>query len=92
MTDGENNAGKYSPREAAQLAADWGVKIYSIGFGGTAYYKVNGIFGTSMVPAGDAVDRATLSALSELTGGEYFQADSAEELAAVYQAIRNNFV
>ena len=34
LTDGENNAGRYSPREAAELASNWGIKVYAIGFGG----------------------------------------------------------
>lgn len=34
LTDGQNNWGKYSPVEAAELARDWGVKIYAIGIGG----------------------------------------------------------
>lgn len=34
LTDGQNNWGKYSPVEAAELARDWGIKIYAIGIGG----------------------------------------------------------
>ncbi len=34
LTDGQNNWGKYSPVEAAELAGDWGIKIYAIGIGG----------------------------------------------------------
>ena len=34
LTDGQNNWGKYSPVQAAELARDWGVKIYAIGIGG----------------------------------------------------------
>ncbi|MBI9107617.1 MAG: VWA domain-containing protein [Spirochaetales bacterium] len=87
LTDGENNAGKYSPREAAQLAAEWGIKVYAIGFGGTAYYEMESLFGKRRVPVGAAVDEATLRGIAEITGGTYFQADSAEELAAVYEVI-----
>ena len=87
LTDGENNSGKYSPREAAELAAGWGIKVYSIGFGGTAYYEMEGLFGKRRVPVGAAVDEETLRGIAEITGGEYFQADSAQELAAVYETI-----
>ena len=87
LTDGENNAGEYSPREAAELAAKWGIKIYTIGFGGTAYFEMDSLFGSRRVPVGAAVEEQTLSAIAELTGGEYFSADSAEEMAAVYEAI-----
>lgn len=87
LTDGENNAGKYSPREAAELAAKWGIKIYAIGFGGTASYEVDSLFGKRRVPLGSAVDEVTLRGIADITGGGYFQADSAEELAAVYEVI-----
>jgi Ca-activated chloride channel family protein len=87
LTDGENNGGEYSPREAAELAAKWGIKVYSIGFGGTAYYTTQGLFGNRKVPVGSGVDAAALKELSEITGGAYFQADSVEELSAVYEAI-----
>ena len=87
LTDGENNAGKYSPREAADLAAEWGIKVYSIGFGGTAYYEVDSLFGKRRMPVGSAVDEETLRGIAEITGGAYFQADSAEQLAAVYESI-----
>ncbi len=87
LTDGENNSGKYSPREAAELAASWGIKVYSIGFGGTAYYEMNGLFGSRRVPVGAAVDEQTLRSIAEITGGSYFQADSAEDLQAVYEQI-----
>ncbi len=87
LTDGENNSGKYSPREAAELAAEWGIKIYAIGFGGTAYYEMDSLFGKRRIPVGAAVDEATLSSIAEITGGAYFQADSAEELAGVYSVI-----
>lgn len=87
LTDGENNAGKYSPREAAELAAKWGIKIYSIGFGGTAYYEMNSLIGKRRVPLGAAVDEETLRGIAEITGGTYFQADSADELSAVYEVI-----
>ncbi len=34
LTDGQNNWGKYSPVQAAEIARDWGIKIYAIGIGG----------------------------------------------------------
>lgn len=36
LTDGEHNAGERTPGEAAALAQRWGIKIYTIGFGGSA--------------------------------------------------------
>ncbi len=87
LTDGENNGGKYSPREAAELAADWGIKIYAIGFGGDAYYQMSSLFGSRRVPVGSAVDSATLKKIAEISGGAYFEADTPEDLKAVYEEI-----
>lgn len=87
LTDGENNAGKYSPLEAAELAKKWGIKIYAIGFSGKATYTVNSLFGPKRVDAGSAVNSGVLKQLSEYSGGAYFQANTAKELAEVYAVI-----
>jgi Ca-activated chloride channel family protein len=36
LTDGEHNAGERTPGQAAALAQKWGIKIYTIGFGGSS--------------------------------------------------------
>lgn len=87
LTDGENNAGNYSPGEAAELAAEWGIKVYTIGFGGTASYMIDGMFGQQRVPVNSSVDAAVLNSIAETTGGDYFQADSAEDLVQVMRTI-----
>ena len=87
LTDGENNAGRYSPKEAAEMASKWGIKVYTIGFGGTAYMTMDGMFGSRRVAVGSGVDEAALKGIAEITGGEYFQADSAEDLLSVYETI-----
>ena len=51
LTDGQNNAGKRKPLEAASLADDWGIKIYTIGIGGgESFAAVSSFFGTHRVP------------------------------------------
>ncbi len=87
LTDGENNAGKYSPGEAAELAEKWGIKIYAIGFAGEASYVTDSFFGPKRIPVGSAVNSDVLKQLSEQTGGTYFHADTAEELEKVYTEI-----
>jgi Ca-activated chloride channel homolog len=87
LTDGANNAGTYSPAEAAELASEWKIKIYTIGFGGEASYVVDGFFGARRVTAGSAVDSAALAELAGATGGAYFQADTPDELLDVYRTI-----
>ncbi len=87
LTDGNNNAGKYSPAEAAELAKKWGIKIYSIGFAVDASYVSSTVFGNRRVSIGSAVDSGVLRKLSSLTGGTYFEANTPEELSQIYAEI-----
>jgi Ca-activated chloride channel family protein len=82
LTDGQNNAGERTPMQAAELAREWGVRIYAVGVGGGSPQR-------SMFPFGGRgdVDRATLRRISEATGGFYRDASDAESLRAVYHEI-----
>lgn len=84
LTDGENNQGQVSPMEAAKLAAEWGVRVYTIGVGaGQRYVTMRGMFGEERVPVGGSdVDERTLRAIAEATGGKYFAAEDGESLKA----------
>lgn len=82
LTDGENDAGSMPPIEAARLAAQSGLRIYTIGVGAA---PEQGIFGTD---AGNTdLDEDTLKAIAHATGGEYFRAADADALGAVYRQI-----
>ena len=88
LTDGEQNAGKRTPQEAAELAKKWSIKIYSIGIGGQeSLLRVPTLFGTQVIQRGPGVDKQTLSALARTTGGIFRMADDAEALRAVYGEI-----
>ena len=87
LTDGENNAGQRSVKEAADLAADWDIKIYAIGIGGGSGGAIRTPFGNFSMPLGRSVDEEALKTLAETTGGLYRVADDAEALKAVYQEI-----
>jgi len=88
LTDGSNNAGKRTPRQAAELAAKWGIKIYAIGVGGEeAVSRMPGLFGNFMVPLGARVDERTLRTMAELSAGIFRMADDAESLQAIYKEI-----
>jgi Ca-activated chloride channel family protein len=88
LTDGENNCGTRSPEEAAELAARWGIKIYTIGVGGGgAMNRVRTFLGNFMMPAMSRIDEGTLKVMAEKTGGVYRRADSAEALADIYREI-----
>lgn len=83
LTDGVNTAGSIEPRKAAELAADSGVRVHTIAFGGDA---VASLFGFSVpVPGGqDEIDETTLRAVAQTTGGRSFRARATEELAGIY--------
>ncbi len=82
LTDGVNDAGAMPPLEAAKLAAQSGLRIYTIGVGAA---DDGGFFGAG---GGDSdLDEATLQQIAKLTGGEYFRATDADALQAVYRQI-----
>lgn len=85
MTDGANTAGAVDPRKAADLAAQEGVRIYTIGVGGDVM-TLQTPFGLRSVPGGD-LDEATLQDIASKTGGRYFRARDSASLAQVYSAL-----
>jgi Ca-activated chloride channel family protein len=89
LSDGENNAGKRDPLEAARLAARWGIKVYSIaiGHGGSSMQSIKTPFGVYKVPVGHSVDTTVLRQIAEETGGFFREAGDAASLAAIYKEI-----
>ncbi|UCF14281.1 MAG: VWA domain-containing protein, partial [Phycisphaerales bacterium] len=88
LTDGINNAGQYNPMQAAELAKNWGIKIYTIGIGsGQAYATMQTIFGTRRIPVGRTLDEGLLKTIAESTGGFYGRADDAEALREIVERI-----
>ena len=90
MTDGVNNAGKIAPLTAAEAAKALGVKVYTIGVGtqGQAPMPATDMFGRrgyQMVPVD--IDEATLTKISDMTGGKYYRADNAANFEAIYADI-----
>jgi len=88
LTDGINNAGKYDPLQAAELAKQWGIKIYSIGIGSAqAYTTIQTPLGTYKMPTRQNLDEDLLKAIAEITGGFYGRADDAETLVEIVEKI-----
>jgi Ca-activated chloride channel homolog len=83
LTDGVNDAGAMPPLEAARLAAQSGLRIYTIGVG--AAEDDGGFFGAAT--GNSDLDEDTLRQIAKLTGGEYFRATDANALQAVYRQI-----
>lgn len=88
LTDGQNNAGEVLPRQAAQMAALLGIKVYTIGVGRPSSVRGGGRVGDRFPPlATGSVDEETLRHISETTGGAYFLATDKETLRSIYQLI-----
>jgi Ca-activated chloride channel family protein len=87
LTDGQRTTGPDSI-EAARMAADRGVRIFTVGFG-TKSGETIGFEGWSMRVR---LDEETLKAIANITHGEYFYAGSATDLKKVYQSLNDRLV
>jgi Ca-activated chloride channel family protein len=86
LTDGVNTAGVLEPDKAAEIARDVGVRIHAIAFGGDG--SAMSVFGFRLpLGGGDEVDEAGLARIAKLTGGRFFRARAADELAGIYAEI-----
>ena len=83
LTDGASNTGT-DPLDAAQQAADRGVRVYTIGFGG------GGGGGGGNFRRG--IDEATLQKIADMTGATYHPASTASELQSVFQNLPVNLI
>jgi Ca-activated chloride channel family protein len=82
LTDGQRTTGS-DPLEAAKMAADRGVRIYTVGIG-TVDGETIGFEGWSMRVR---LDEETLKAIANKTNADYFYAGTAHDLSKVYQAL-----
>ena len=92
LTDGVNNRGEMAPLMAADIAADMGVKVYTIGVGkrGKAPYPVMDPFGGISYQMMDVeIDEDVLSEIASRTGGKYFRATDKDKLKAIYDEINS---
>ncbi len=88
LTDGVDNAGEYKPMQAAELAKDWGIKIYTIGIGSSQdFATVQTMMGDFKVPTGQNLDERLLKAIAEKTGGFYGRANNAKTLEKIIEKI-----
>jgi Ca-activated chloride channel homolog len=89
LTDGQNNAGDLAPAQAAQAAAAFGVKIYTIGVGseGPAPFLVDTPFGQRTVYQEADLDEPTLKNIAETTHASYFRATDTASLSHIYAEI-----
>jgi len=85
LSDGASNTGALDPMQAASLAKQTGVRIYTIGVGSGAV-TIDTPFGRRTLQ-GSELDEATLRRVAEETGGQYFRADDTASLIRVYEQI-----
>ncbi len=91
LTDGVNNTGYEDPIESARIAAQFGLKVYTIGVGanGFAQVKVTNPFTgqKEMTRTRVEIDEQTLTEIAEMTGGSYFRATDRKSLESIYKKI-----
>lgn len=91
LTDGVNNSGVIDPEMAAQIAKEYGIKVYTIGIG------TNGLAESpyAITPSGEIlyrkepveIDEALLKLIAQETGGTYFRATDTKSLKSIYDEI-----
>ncbi len=87
LTDGQRTTGP-DPLDAARMAADRGIRVYTVGVG-TTKGEIISFEGWSMRVR---LDEETLKNVSLLTHGEYFFAGTAEDLKKVYESLSSRMV
>ena len=90
LTDGVNNRGQISPLTAAQIAKEYGIRVYTIGVGrrGKAPYPAVDMFGNqSFVQMEVEIDEDILRSIADETGGKYFRATDKRKLKEIYDVI-----
>lgn len=92
LTDGVNNAGFIEPETAAEIAHEYGIKVYTIGLGTNGMadfpyaFAPNGVdFLYKKLPV--EIDEKLMKSIAQKTGGEYFRANSNSKLESIYNEI-----
>ncbi|HEY8784450.1 MAG TPA: VWA domain-containing protein [Mucilaginibacter sp.] len=89
LTDGSNNMGSIPPLTAAEIAKQFGIRVYTVGIGthGYAPYPVQTPYGVQYQRIPVDVDEGTLTKIASITGGKYFRATDNETLKHIYEQI-----
>lgn len=83
LTDGSNNSGEITPEDAARIAKEYDIRIYTIGFrtDNEVVQTPYGLLNNS------EFDEKTLKSIASVTGGEYYRSSSKESLLNIYKEI-----
>lgn len=87
LTDGANTAGEVDPIKASELAAQIGLRIYTIGIGAEQMVVSSIIGGMRRVNPSADLDEETLTKIAQQTGGRYFRAVDTAGLQEIYRLL-----
>lgn len=90
LTDGQDTGiGNRTPIEAAEMAKEWGIKIYSIGMSGRGWFIIreNPLFGKQKIPYDQPMNTSDLEEVARMTGGMFRMAEDIESLRDIYAEI-----
>ena len=89
LTDGVNNKGVVAPFTAAEIAKQFGIRVYTIGVGteGYAPYPFQTPFGVQYQDVEVQIDEETLQNIATVTNGKYFRATNNSKLKEIYKDI-----
>ena len=83
LSDGSNNSGEIDPITSAELASQYGIKIYTIGAGtNQAFTRIPG---RGLIK--NEIDEETLQFIADKTGGKFFRATDIKALESIYNEI-----
>ncbi len=91
LTDGVNNTGYVAPLQAAKVAQEFGVKVYTIGVGSTGQTMApsarrrDGRYVFNMIRV--EIDEELLKQIAQMTGGQYYRATDETSLVNIYDTI-----
>lgn len=88
LTDGTNNSGDVPPTTAAQIAAQKGVRVYTIGVGTDGKTQYVDPYGVSTTLE-TSIDTGTLKKIASMTGGKFFRATDENMLSEVFKEIES---
>lgn len=87
LTDGDENRGEMRAPRAAELAREWGIRVYTIGVGDESGGLIRNRGQILTIPRGTGFDERVLRLIADRTGGRYWRATDGEALRRVYEEI-----
>ncbi len=89
ITDGVNNMGAIDPLTAADIAKEYGIRVYTIGIGkmGYAPYPYQTPFGKQYQNVEVKIDEQLLKQIASTTGGKYFRSTKKSSLEEIFNEI-----